>query len=262
MFRKIVYAVAMALGFGPAVMAADLPARAEPVEPVLQAPATSKWGASFTPYMWMAGIRGEIGHGGDTLAHMRYDFSKVIDNLNFSAMGVAELRYDRFSLSSDLIYLRLTDHFAVKRVGLNQGKVGVGMLQWTPLAGYALLQNGRNRLEIVAGARVWSVKTLIGAEFTRFGAHSAERTQTWVDAVGGLRGRAFLNDNFFLGGWALAGGGGSDYMWDMMGGVGYRFNDMFSATAGYRAQRVQFREAGFLFDVAVHGPIVGVQISF
>lgn len=243
-------------------MAADLPASKTPVEPAAPAALNGGWQFSLTPYMWAAGIGGDVGHGDRTLAHLHYDFSKVINTLNFAAMGMAEARYGRFSLSSDLIYMRITDHVAMPRIGLERSRVGVGLLQWTPLAGYAVHDDGRSRLELVAGARVWSVKTIIGAEFARFGDHEAQRTKTWVDAVGGVRGQAFLTDNVFLSGWALAGGGGSDYMWDLMGGVGYRINSMFSATLGYRAQQVKFRQAGFLFDVAVHGPIAGVQIAF
>ena len=264
MLRKFTQFIAIGLMWGTsamAAMAADLPARADPPAPVAPA-ASAGWQFSVTPYMWAAGVSGDVGHGDRTLAHLDYDFSKIINTLNFTAMGMAEARYGRFSLSSDLVYLRITDHVAMSRIGLARSRVGVGMLQWTPLAGYAIFDDGRSRLELVAGARVWSVKTLIGAEFVRFGDREAQRTKTWVDAVGGVRGQAFLTDSLFLSGWALAGGGGSDYMWDVMGGVGYRFNPMFSASLGYRAQQVKFRQSGFLFDVAVHGPIASVQVAF
>lgn len=250
------------LALGASAFAADLPARTAPVSPVLPVAATSGWEFSLTPYTWMSGITGDVGLRNRTIAHMDYDFTKIVDTMNFAVMGLTELRYGRFSLSSDLIYLRVTDKFSASRVGLEQGKVGLGQLQWTPLAGYAVYQDGRNSLELVAGARFWSIKTIISADFARFGEHETERTTKWVDAVGGVRGKVFLNDNVFFSGWALAGGGGSDYMWDVMAGVGYRFNDMFSATAGYRAQQVKFSQGLFVFDVTVQGPMVGVQISF
>lgn len=271
MLRTFMRAAAISLGLATPVLsasviatpvvAADLPAQPAPMQPVPPAAFTG-WQFSLTPYSWAAGFDGDVGHGDRTLAHLNYDFSKIIDTLNFTVMGMAEARYGRFSLSSDLIYLRITDNFAVSRIGLNRSSVGVGLLQWTPLAGYAVFDDGRNRFELVAGVRVWSVKTLIDINLARYGGHEGERTKTWVDAVGGIRGRAFLSDNVFISGWALAGGGSSDYMWDVMAGIGYRFNDMFTATAGYRAEQVKFQQSGFVFDVAVHGPIVGVQINF
>lgn len=244
---------------GASAIAADLPVQSAPVAPVA---VSSGWGFTLYPYTWASGMKGDVGFRNRTIAHVDYDFTKIIDTLNFVAMGAMEARYGRFSLSSDLLYLRITDKFSAARVGLDQGKIGLGQLQWTPLAGYAVYQDGRNSFELVAGARYWSIKSIISVDFARFGEHETQRTMAWVDAVGGVRGRVFLDDHFFLNGWALAGGGGSDYMWDVMAGVGYRFNDMFSATAGYRAQQVKFQQGNFVFDVTIQGPMLGMQVNF
>lgn len=262
MFRKIISVAASFIAMGASAFAADLPARPVPVASLAPAAVSNNWQLTLTPYMWATGINGDVGFRNRTIAHMDYDFSKILDTLNFAMMGLVELRNGRFSLSSDLIYMRVTDDFSAARVGVEQGQVSLKQLQWTPLAGYAVYQNGRDSLEIVAGARYWSVRAGVAADLVRFGQQETQRTVTWVDAVGGVRGRVFLNDNLFLNGWALAGGGGSAYLWDVMAGVGYRFNDMFSATAGYRAQQVKYRRSNFVFDVTVEGPMLGVQVNF
>ena len=49
----------------------------------------------------------------------------------------------------------------------------------------------------------------------------------------------------------MAGGFGasSDFMWDLYAGIGYDFNDRFSAVLGYRGTGVDYENDGFLYDV-------------
>lgn len=44
--------------------------------------------------------------------------------------------------------------------------------------------------------------------------------------------------------------------------LGYRFNERFSAVAGYRALGVNYRNDGFVFDVVKQGPIIGLVMHF
>ncbi len=91
-----------------------------------------------------------------------------------------------------------------------------------------------------------------------------EDSATWVDPVVGLKGRASISPDFYVTGWALVGGFGvsSDLMWDVMGSVGYEFNDSFSMTAGYRVQSVDYHNNGFVYDVVQSGPMIGAVFKF
>jgi hypothetical protein len=61
----------------------------------------------------------------------------------------------------------------------------------------------------------------------------------------------------------LVGAGEADIDWDVAGGLGYRINERFSATFGYRALGVDYsNDDGFLFDVVQQGPIMGLTIRF
>jgi hypothetical protein len=66
----------------------------------------------------------------------------------------------------------------------------------------------------------------------------------------------------FVSGWAIAGGGSSDFNWDLLGAVGYKVNDRFSAMAGYRAQGIDYEDGPFVFDSVIQGPILGGTIKF
>jgi hypothetical protein len=85
---------------------------------------------------------------------------------------------------------------------------------------------------------------------------------TWVDGLVGVRGRYDFNENWYLTGWGLIGAGGADLDWDVAGGLGYQFNDTWSAVAGYRALGVDYSNDGFVFDVVQQGPILGVVAKF
>jgi hypothetical protein len=76
------------------------------------------------------------------------------------------------------------------------------------------------------------------------------------------RGDYSITPHVYLTGWGLVGAGGADLDWDVAAGLGYRFNERFSAVAGYRALGVNYSENGFVFDVVQQGPIMGVVIHF
>jgi hypothetical protein len=58
-------------------------------------------------------------------------------------------------------------------------------------------------------------------------------------------------------------GAGSDFMYDVFGGVGYEINDMFSAVGGFQASYADYKgKDGFLWDVTMYGPIIGASVKF
>ena len=60
-----------------------------------------------------------------------------------------------------------------------------------------------------------------------------EASRSWVDAVGGLRGKMALSEKLFLTGKFDLGGGGSKFTWQVFGGGGYNINPKFALTFGY-----------------------------
>ncbi|TIX20086.1 MAG: hypothetical protein E5V44_01090, partial [Mesorhizobium sp.] len=112
-------------------------------------------------------------------------------------------------------------------------------------------------------ARIWSVDTDISFSGGAFDGLTFSEGDTWVDALAGFKGRYNINSEWYLSGWAMAGGGSSDYMWDLWGGVGYQVNDKFSALIGYRASGVNYDNGdGFVFDVVQQGPVIGAIYRF
>jgi len=86
--------------------AADLPipTTVEVVTPALQSP----WSFAIAPYFWAAGLQGDIAEFGVPSVHVDASFSDIFKNLDFGAMAVSELRYNRFGLFTDLMYVKIS----------------------------------------------------------------------------------------------------------------------------------------------------------
>ena len=244
------------------VRAADvISATAPTVEPVV----TDGWTFSVTPYFWAAGLSGETSAFGlPVVVDIDADFSDVWDNLDFAAMAIVDARHGRYSIFGDLIYTKLSANSATPR-GVLATSVDVTAETFAGLvgAGYSVLEGPSGHLDIVGGIRVWSVDIDLSFSGAFLNGQSFSDGATWVDGLVGVRGNYSFTPQFYFTGWALVGAGEADLDWDVAGGLGYRINDRFSATLGYRALGVDYsNDDGFLFDVVQQGPIMGLTIRF
>ncbi|WP_439626192.1 hypothetical protein [Shinella sp.] len=241
--------------------AADL---VTPTSPDVVEKKAGDWTFAFSPYFWGAGLSGDVAQFGlPTTVHISPDFSDILDNLDFAVMAAGEARYERYSVFADVIYTKLSVGSGTPR-GVIAGSVDVTSETFAGLAGagYSVLQDGPSNLDIVAGVRVWSVNTEISLHGGILDGRSASDGDTWIDAMTGIRGRYFFDDNFYLTGWGLIGTGGANVDWDVAAALGYRFNDTVSAVAGYRALGVDYEKNGFVFDAVQQGPIIGLAVKF
>jgi hypothetical protein len=271
-------AVRAALASAPAVAATWLatagPARAD--EP------PSPWQFSFTPYAWATSLDGDM-----TVRGRQVDVNApFIDTLRESDSVLAlegrfEARYRDFGAYVDGIYAKLgfDDHIATPlgTLGLDATVETV----WVEAA--AFYRIGRWPLEISpdatrTGTPALAIEPYAGVRYTSLGldidigsAISASQTRDWVDPIVGTRIIIDLSPRWQLlmsgdvGGFGV----GSDFAWNLIGLVGYRF-DLFgldsSFLAGYRALSQDFDDGSganrFEWDVTVHGPIMGLAMRF
>nr|WP_237684103.1 hypothetical protein [Pseudaminobacter soli] len=235
-----------------------------PVTPSIdQVKTENGWTFEIVPYAWAAGLTGSVGQFGLPPVHVDLPFWEVFDHLDFAGMAVGEARYDRYSLIGDVIYVKLSGQKGTPR-GVVANDVSVDSKTFTGFLGgsYYFLDTNSAQLGVMAGARVWSVDTRISFSGGVLDGVSRSDGETWVDATAGLRGSYSLTPQIYLTGWGVVGAGQADLDWDVAGGIGYRFNDKFEAVAGYRALGVDFQDGGFLFDVVMHGPILGLVARF
>ncbi|MDL2400403.1 hypothetical protein [Rhizobium mayense] len=255
------------ISFGAALLLNSAAFAADLAQTVSAAPAQIKtesgWTFTFAPYFWAAGISGDVGQFGLPPVHVDASFGDIWDHLDFGAMAIGEARYDRYSVFGDLLYTKISGSKGTP-FGVFADKANLDSQVFSGLlgVGYSVLEDSAGNLDVVGGARIWSVDTKISLSGGFLDGRSRSDGDTWVDAVGGLKGSYSLTPNVFLAGWGLVGGGGADIDWDVAATVGYKFNQTISAVAGYRAIGVDFKNDGFEFDVVEQGPILGLVMHF
>lgn len=226
----------------------------------------SGWTFTFAPYFWAAGLSGDVGSRIDSVqrtVHVDASFSDIWDHLDFGAMAIGEARYGRYSVFGDIIYTKISGSAATPK-GFLAERIEADAETFAGFAGvgYSVLEDNAGRLDIVGGVRVWSVDATISISGGFLDGRSKSDGDTWVDALGGVKGNYFITPNVFVAGWGLVGGGGADIDWDVAATVGYKFNETFSSVIGYRALGVDYSNNGFVFDVVEQGPIIGLAVKF
>jgi hypothetical protein len=257
------FAVAASL-VGPA-SAADLYAP-EPLPPITEPGGfEARWQFTAAAYLWAPGINGTVGIG-NLSVDVDANFSDILENLDMAFMGIAEARYDRFGLLGDLMYTKLSTD-GEGPLGVLTADVTSELIVGTLMAEYRVVDAGKSSLDVMAGARIWSVSGDI--EVTANAGDpppgfEASRDKYWVDPMIGVKGRLQGASPWHVIGWAMIGGFGvsSDIDWDLFGGLGYEFNNTFSLVVGYRGTGVDYEDDNFEFDVIQHGPIFGGVFSF
>ena len=255
-FHRFVCGMALALGIAGPAAAADLTAP-EPVD------IDSGWTFTFAPYIWAAGLEGNIAQFDLPEVDVDLTFLDILDHFDIGVMGVAEARNDRFGFLSDLLYIKIS---ADKNLSAGPLDVDIDMttetLTFLGAAEYRLIDSDAGTLDALAGARVWWVNSDL--DFSGQINGSGNDSETWVDPIVGFKGRFNLSPEFFLTSWAMIGGFGvsSDFTWDVMGGLGYEISDSTSLVAGYRGMGVDYQDGPFVFDVVQDGPILGAVFRF
>jgi len=192
-------------------------------------------------------------------------FGDVLENLNGALMGAAEMRLGRWSVIGDVMFTQVTPS------GTLPGRLGATvevrsrslMVEGDVL--YRLYQSTPVDFDAGAGLRFWNLDnrlTIRGGR--RPGGLDYSVSERWIDPV--LAGRVTAR----LGGpWSATAVGdiggfsvGSRLTWQAIGTVNYQWNDNLALRAGYRALSVDYQNGDFLYDVVMHGPIVGLTYRF
>ena len=229
------------------------------------ATAADGWSFGLTPYVWFASLEGDVGAiSGLPPASVDAGFDDIIDNTDIALMLAAEARRGRFGIIADLNYLALSADGDTPGPLFDDAEVETSTVFGTVAGFYQVLAHDRVGLDVLAGARIWYVDTEIDLSTGLLPARSVQDDEVWADPVVGLRWHAPLGRGFFLAGATDVGGFGiaSDSTWQLLGTLGYRFNDLFSARAGYRHLDVDYEDDGFVWDVELSGPIVGATFRF
>lgn len=264
-------------------VAAPAIARGEPTSaPDASAPASKGWEFALVPYFWGAGLKGTVGADGVS-SDVDVDFSEIWDDLDVGVLGAFEARRDKLSLTTNLIYMKLSTDGS-SPVGPGLGAFPPGSLN-VDVTAQTLLVEGRAAWEVLSlplfgdaderrvaldlgpAFRVWwldaetDVKLKPGIPTGPFKA-SFDGSTDWVDFLIGARLRAQLAEKFGIvvsgdyGGFSI--GTSSNYTWSIAGFASYQLFEHWDITAGWRTIKID-RDFGGL---KMEGPLLGFAYRF
>ena len=226
--------------------------------------AVDDWSLSISPYVWGAGLEGSVASfPGAPAADVDVSFKDILKNLDMAGMALIELRYRRVAAYMDLVYTSIgADQETPLGILFDDVELENEVFIGTFGGAYRALETDHATLDLLGGLRVWSVDTVLELEGGILADREFEHSENWIDPIIGLHGHYQFENGVFVTSLSQVGGFGvgSDLTWDSFGGIGYRFNDTVSAIAGYRHLEVDYEHNGFVFDVELSGPVVGMTI--
>ena len=304
--RSIVVAAAFAMAFGVSggAIAADMrmPTKAvpAPIQPL------DAWTFSATPYGWVPLLNGSMTVKGRTF-DVDVDFNDLMNLVRrseipkdlFLLMGYFEARKGRFSVFSDLVYLKVGLNGSMARsrgvdelnatVGASAG-LKVEMFIGELAAAYEIARWGSTgvpgsgtAIDVFAGGRGWwqqadaslAVSGTVNIGDLTLNADrtfSASKSVGWVDPLVGLRLRHQFAPglNFVASGDVGGFGVGSQFSWQALAAINYDFcvrnNVIWSGMLGYKALFADYSKGSGLtryeYDITIHGPILGITARF
>lgn len=241
---------------------------AESVQPAGAAGAAREAGWQFSagPYLWLAGLKGDMGVAEEVEpVAVDLSFGDILGAMKFAAMGTFEARNGRFVATADLLYLSLgaSDDVEIREVDFLDVELKSKTFITTLTAGYRAVDQDRLSLDVFAGGRINSMKTSLDLEGP-VRSFSGSKTETWLDPVVGLRFKSRLGQRWSLETYGDIGGFGvgSDSTWQLLGLIQYDLSPRWSLSGGWRHLKIDFEDNGFVFDAAMDGPILGAVYRF
>jgi hypothetical protein len=270
-WRRAVGVLALAAGMTFAGAAA-----AQGPEPAAIPAAADRIQVDVAPYLWMLSMNGST-QVGPIASHIDASFIDTLRNtdLLLGFMGHAEIGRGDWRVILDGVYT----HAVVKNIAIGpasarfQADGGIfeigGALVLGRFAMFNAISSRRDpvTIEALAGARV----SVISQQFTLSAGPGASLSQTWADPFVGGRISVGLGERWTMrlrgdiGGFGL----GSDFTWQTVGLIGYRFSLLgrpAEAVIGYRALGQDYRSGSgprrFEWNMVQHGPVLGISTRF
>jgi len=222
---------------------------------VLASPARAeearKWSIDVPLYVLFAGMDGQVASHGHAV-NLDVEFSDVMEHLEFGAMGSVRVGYERWRLTTEIIYM-----------GLGAAKEGASadMDQWVvePRVSYRFPPF----FEPFVGVRYNKLSGSIEGPFGK----DPIGTQDWFDPILGTDATFAATTKLDvilhadIGGF----GAGSDLTWQLFPYVSWQVTGMASLLLGYRLLDVDYEsddESGFEYNVLTQGFQLGGTFHF
>lgn len=232
------------------------------------------WSFKLAPYAWLAGTSSDVG-----TEQIRQSFNDLTSLTNFGFQIVAQVRYKKWTLSSNLTYAKLGNNVQENLLNID---FNIDQIILDTKLGYTIIDKIDFGDDIIHG---WAMEATIGALYwvndvkvdviidspiniPGFPMYINDE-QKWVDMVVGTNFKIILSKSVLLGLSANIGGFGignsSDLYWDFTFVNTFKVSKLLTVTAGYKTfdyKRVDGTgEDELKTHVKTFGPIIGVAFN-
>ena len=224
----------------------------------------SGWTHKIAPYVWGAGISGDVAtFSGAPPAELDVSFSDILENLDATLMVTGHSRNGDFGIFYDVFWMDLTVDGSTPGPLFDGVEYDMSTLVVTVGPTYRLVDGEHGSVDAVAALRRWDVDNSLKLDGGLLPDAKVSDHESWVAPTVGLAGERQLSEHWGATGWLFgAVGGDSDKSWDAFAGARRATGDGDALVIGYRHLEVDFDDGGFLFDVEISGPIVGWVFPF
>lgn len=210
-----------------------------------------KWDGSL--YFLGAAMTGDVTIRGVT-ADVNMGFDKILDNLQFGAMGTLRVSNGRWAVATDVIYMGL---------GASKNGISVDFDQWMiePTVGYRLSDG----FELLAGGRYNSVSGELRGPGILPTPRIVSGTQDWFDPIVGFNYDVPLGQKWTF---HLRSdiGGISGLTWQVYPAFNWHFSDAGLLQMGYRWVDNDYSTGSstseFHYNIMTEGPQLGINYRF
>jgi hypothetical protein len=233
-----------------------------------QAQATSDdaWRFNITPYVWVPTLNTTIANNDVPIeVEANAGTSDFLNNLKLPILVCGEVQKGRFGLLYDFQYLKFADSGNVGSTGADLDTGFTFADSTLGLEYQVIAEPEKLSLDLFGGARAIYAKADIHIGATgSTPSVGGDQDRVWIDPIVGLKANWRFAEHWFLGGYADVGGFGvsSDLTYQLMGFVGYSFNDHFALVGGYRYFFDDYSHGNFELNAKVYGPVVGLSFTF
>jgi len=224
----------------------------------------SGWEFAITPYLWASGMKVDVDTPQGEHISSDVSFGDILGDLKFAMMGAFEAKHGRIVSLQDLMYLSVGSSASGDLgPGLVTAKLDEKTLVTTHLAGYRVVDKGPMFLDLMAGARITSIKVNIKLSGPLQTVHRSD-SDTKIGPVIASRFRAPLGGRWGFAMYGDLGGFGvtADLSWQLLGTIQYDLSDRWRLLGGWRHFNAKKDKNDFDVDLKLDGPFLGATYRF
>ncbi|WP_353472215.1 hypothetical protein PVT71_13020 [Salipiger sp. H15] len=226
--------------------------------------AAQDWEFRITPYVWGAGIAGDLGTiPGYPAQSIDLSFGDIWDDLDYGLFLFGSARNDPWVIYFDGSVVQTDSTEKIGSPDVDKVNIKSDTSTLTLAFGGTVSQSYNHTVDLYGGFRYWNLDNSYRV-YTPGGRFKKDTNADWTDPIIGMSARYAINDRWQAFGAADIGGFGvgSDFQWSLMAGASYSFSENFSLAMGWRVLDVDYDDNGVVFDARQSGPLLGVTFRF